>query len=220
MTGTVDLSTRGGRLRAMLAVTPGAEDEAAHALACTTAQLHARLAGDDPRVDASDVVALSDVLAVPIPWIQGELANPLQVLLRLRRDALTPTQELAMEVLAARHRLGEQFWTFESKLRGTLRTLEDGGLVVIIGGHTAGPVEAHLSAAGRLIYVSATYTSPADHLREKLQQERAGTEQLWAMIRAEQQTNRGLRALLEQYESGARPTLTADDDAQTEESCS
>jgi hypothetical protein len=214
VTGTVDLSTRGGRLRAMLGVTPGAENEAAHALACTTAQLRARLAGDDPDVDASDIVALSDVLAVPIPWIQGEQANPLQVLLRLRRDVLTPTQELAMEVLAARNRLGEQFWTFESKLRGTLRTLEDGGLVVVISGDTAGRIEARLSAAGRLLYTPPTYTSPADHLREKLQQERAGTEQLWAMIRAEQQTNRGLRALLEQYESGDRPPLA---EAQSEE---
>lgn len=218
MTGTVDLSTLGGRLRAMLAVTPGAIEEAAHALDCTSAQVHARLAGDDPGVDPSDIVALSDILTVPIPWITGEQANPLQVLLRLQCDALTPMQELAMEVLSARHRLGESFWTFESRFRATLRALEDGGLVHIIDGHVAGPVEARLSAAGRLIYVSTNYQSPADHLREKLAEKQAEIDQLWSMLREEQQTNRGLRALLEQYESGARPPLTADDDTQGDRS--
>ena len=58
--------------------------------------------------------------------------------------------------------------------------------------------------------MSANYQTPADYLREQLKQERAGTAQVWTMLRAEQQTNRGLRALLEQYESGARPPLTSD----------
>ncbi len=207
MTATVDLSTRGGRLRAMLAVTPGATDEVADLLGCTTTQVHARLSGDTCELDGPDIVGLSDILTVPIPWITGEAPNPLQVLVRLQCDALTPTQELAMEVLAARHRRGESAWTFEPRMRSTLRALEEGGLVHGVDGHTAGPVAARLSSAGRLTYLSASYTTPADHLRERLETERAETEQVWATLRVEQQTNRALRALLAQYESGARPSL-------------
>ncbi|WP_251151373.1 hypothetical protein [Cellulosimicrobium sp. Marseille-Q4280] len=217
MTGTVDLSTRGGRLRAMLAVTPGALEEAAHALDCTTSQVHARLAGDDPDVDASDIVALSDVLRVPIPWILGEVPNPLQVLVRLRAKALTPTQELVMEVLAARYRLGEQWWTFEPELRQTIRTLDDGGLVDIIDGHTAGRVEARLTAAGLVQYVRPGFTSPVDRLRERVEHERLVNEGLHQALREEKQTSRALRVLLEQYESGARPPRTSDDGDDTPE---
>lgn len=211
MTGTVDLSTRGGRLRAMLGATPGAREEIAALFGWTDAQIDQRLAGDDPDVDASDIVALSDVLRVPIPWILGEEPNPLQVLVRLRAKALTPTQELVMEVLAARYRLGEQWWTFEPELRETIRTLDDGGLVEMIGGRTAGRVEARLTAAGLVQYVRPGFTSAADRLRERVDHERLINEGLQQAIREERQTSRALRVLLEQYESGALPPLTTDD---------
>ncbi|GEL46588.1 hypothetical protein CHO01_17040 [Cellulomonas hominis] len=210
MSTTVDLSTTGGRLRAMLEATPGARGAITTTFGWSEDELDARLAGDDPELDGSDIVGLSDELSVPIPWILGQQPNPLQVLVRLRVKALTPTQELVMEVLAARHRLGEQRWTFEPEVRPALRALEDGGLVQILDGHSTGRVGARLSAAGLVHYVRAGYTTPADRLREALADKQAEIEQVWTFVRTEQQNVRALRALLEQYESGARPPLTAD----------
>lgn len=42
---------------------------------------------------------------------------------------LPPTQYLVMEVLAARHRTGEPYWTFPSSLRQTLDALVRADLV-------------------------------------------------------------------------------------------
>lgn len=47
---------------------------------------------------------------------------------------LTPTEELVMEVLSARRRLGENLWTFPSALKSTLRRLEDKGYIGWKGG--------------------------------------------------------------------------------------
>jgi hypothetical protein len=42
---------------------------------------------------------------------------------------LPPTQYLLMEVLAARHRLGEHVWTFPNACRPAARRLEAAGLI-------------------------------------------------------------------------------------------
>lgn len=44
-------------------------------------------------------------------------------------DDLPPVQDLILEVLAARYRCGESYWTFPSRLKPHLRKLADAGLV-------------------------------------------------------------------------------------------
>lgn len=76
-------------------------------------------------------------------------------------DNLPPTQYLILEVLAARHRTGEQLWTFPKNLRPHLRKLEGAGLVNWKGGITADTVRAWLTDTGRASALSDTYTPPA-----------------------------------------------------------
>jgi hypothetical protein len=60
-------------------------------------------------------------------------------------SSLTPTQELIIEVLTARHRLGEPFWPFTTKLGKSIETLCAFDLV----NERSGPVE-------RTVYLSFT----------------------------------------------------------------
>jgi len=54
----------------------------------------------------------------------------------------TPTEELVLEVLQARMRLGEKIWTFDSRLGATVSRLEERGFVR----HKHGVVENTLLA--------------------------------------------------------------------------
>lgn len=75
----------------------------------------------------------------------------------------TPTQELVLEVLAARHRLGECIWTFSRRpaITVALDQLAELGLV----GYDSGVVErtwkAWLTDAGRNVAMSSTYQPPS-----------------------------------------------------------
>jgi hypothetical protein len=71
-------------------------------------------------------------------------------------DALTPTEDLLIEVLIARHRLGEPFWPFERCHRKTLERLEAKGLVSFQGAVTP-HLRAELTAAGRERFMSRPY---------------------------------------------------------------
>lgn len=75
---------------------------------------------------------------------------------------LTPTEDLVMEVLAARFRLGENLWTFSSQHRNTLRSLASKGLVISMGGVNEGTVRAALTNAGKQEYLNADYVPPAE----------------------------------------------------------
>lgn len=59
-----------------------------------------------------------------------------------------PTQYLAMEVLAARYRLGEKTWTFPAHCRPALRLLADKNWVVHKGGILEGTELAWLTEDG------------------------------------------------------------------------
>jgi len=50
---------------------------------------------------------------------------------------LTPTEELIMELLQARYRLGENSWSFMNRHMKALNSLEDRGLIA----HKSAPVE-------------------------------------------------------------------------------
>ena len=70
---------------------------------------------------------------------------------------LTPTQELCLEVLAARHRLGHYEWPFDTRLTPAIRSLADLGLVTFRSGIVERTVLVSLTAAGREQSLSATY---------------------------------------------------------------
>ena len=77
-------------------------------------------------------------------------------------DALPPTQYLVMETLAARHRLGEQFWTFPHRIASAaIQALEGAGLVWSRAAPTPGAVQVSLTDAGRAAVLHDSYQPPA-----------------------------------------------------------
>lgn len=76
---------------------------------------------------------------------------------------LTPTQDLIMEVLVARVRLGEPFWHFERRNGPALRGLAEVGYVRVDDGVTD-MYRVTLLAPGREAYMSPTYTALASDL--------------------------------------------------------
>ena len=73
---------------------------------------------------------------------------------------LTPTQDLVMEVLAARYRLGEECWTFPANRRPAVQYLAEKGLVTWKEGIVERTVLVWLTEAGRARYVTEGYTPP------------------------------------------------------------
>jgi len=73
---------------------------------------------------------------------------------------VTPTEELIMEVLVARHRLGESLWTFDSKSDRAIKSLETKGLVRRMNGITDHSVRASLTAQGKKEYLHDGYVAP------------------------------------------------------------
>lgn len=74
---------------------------------------------------------------------------------------LTPTEDLLMDVLAARYRLGENLWTFDSRTRKAAESLEAKGLVNTMHGIVEKTYRASLTEAGKELFLSATYSAPA-----------------------------------------------------------
>lgn len=70
--------------------------------------------------------------------------------------------DLAMEVLAARYRLGEPFWTFRTVHGPALRALSDEGLAYVMPGVVEGTIRAGLTEDGKKAVLSSTYTPPKD----------------------------------------------------------
>lgn len=90
-------------------------------------------------------------------------------------DKLPPTQYLFLEVMAARHRLGEPYWTFPTRCLAAARALQEAGLVWL----RSGPVEKHFQAwftnEGRAAALSATYVPPIERDNNRdVPQESAG----------------------------------------------
>jgi hypothetical protein len=73
---------------------------------------------------------------------------------------LTPTARLILEVLAARHRLGESHWTFDSVNAKTLGSLEAAGLVSLLSTQVQGTTRARLTEAGKEQALDAAYVTP------------------------------------------------------------
>ncbi|WUT94753.1 helix-turn-helix DNA binding domain protein [Mycobacterium phage Suarez] len=75
---------------------------------------------------------------------------------------MTPTAELILEVLAARHRLGEQFWTFPNRraIRKAVHDLEDLGFVWVDTAPTLGSFRVGLTEQGKLAWGRRKYIPP------------------------------------------------------------
>lgn len=73
---------------------------------------------------------------------------------------LTPSEDLVMEVLAARYRTGERLWTFESRHRRTIDSLADKGLVSPLHGIVENTVRASLTETGIATCLSQGFKIP------------------------------------------------------------
>lgn len=67
----------------------------------------------------------------------------------METEDLPPTQYLIMEILAARARLGETYWTFPSRMKAAVGALAIRGLVVEMSGVVEKTIRARLTDAGR-----------------------------------------------------------------------
>lgn len=82
---------------------------------------------------------------------------------------LPPTEDLFMEVLAARARLGERLWTFGNNTMKTAKSLEAKGFVDIMHGVTEKTFRASLTEAGREEVFGNGYVPPLHrHVQEAL----------------------------------------------------
>lgn len=79
--------------------------------------------------------------------------------LKERLAALTPTEDLILEVLMARHRLGESSWPFSSKLLKSANRMEAAGLITI----WSGPVEKTFAASLRTEVLDHYKLEPRSH---------------------------------------------------------
>lgn len=77
-------------------------------------------------------------------------------------NALTPMQQLVLEALAGRHRLGHEIWTFQSNnsLSKALKALREKGYLETMGGVVQGTVRALLTQKGRDLVLDPGYTPP------------------------------------------------------------
>ncbi|UAW08302.1 helix-turn-helix DNA binding domain protein [Gordonia phage Whitney] len=89
-------------------------------------------------------------------------------------DKLTPTEELFMEVLSARIRLGEPWWTFESNgtNRVAAKNLEAKGLVSTMSGQVERTFRADLTEQAKAEWLDDAYTSPIARRAETYKVER------------------------------------------------
>lgn len=142
-------------------------------------------------------------------------------------DALPPTQYLILEVLAARWRLGEPFWTFPDRLKPAARALQQAGLVWTNSSPTPRCFQVSFTDAGRNAAMSDSYSPPvhrcdppdvpASPCREEWASEHdfpdgatrfeAGTDRRLAEIRVARWTERGVPSRLMRREATVRRTL-------------
>lgn len=73
---------------------------------------------------------------------------------------LTPSEDLVLEVLAARYRLGENAWTFKTRHGKALSGLVSKGLVWTKPGVIHQTLLAALTDEGRAAVLSPTYVPP------------------------------------------------------------
>lgn len=83
--------------------------------------------------------------------------------------ALTPTEELIMEVLGARLRLGEDMWTLGDSTKAAARKLEARDLITMTHGIVEKTYRASLTRKGTDMALSSDYTSPLEDRSARLE---------------------------------------------------
>lgn len=83
----------------------------------------------------------------------------------MAEEEKTPTEELFMEVLAARTRLGEHYWTFSNRpaIVKASKSLEGKGLVFLMNGAVERSFRAGLTEKGKDDVIDDEYTPPIQH---------------------------------------------------------
>ena len=76
-------------------------------------------------------------------------------------ELLTPSEDLVLEVLAARYRLGEVVWTFELRHRSAINRLINRSLVETHDSLIPKTIRVSLTATGKLGIFHKDYTAPA-----------------------------------------------------------
>jgi hypothetical protein len=79
-------------------------------------------------------------------------------------ESLTPTQQLVLEVLAARHRLGHTTWTFTASdaLTKAFKQLGELGLITHMGGVVEKTRRASLTETGKKLMLDPHYRPPSN----------------------------------------------------------
>ncbi|UVK59806.1 helix-turn-helix DNA binding domain protein [Gordonia phage Aleemily] len=75
---------------------------------------------------------------------------------------MTPTEELFMEALSARARLGEPWWTYEANATNTrvAKSLESQGLITMLSAQVERTFRAALTPRGKAEWLTEGYTPP------------------------------------------------------------
>lgn len=81
-------------------------------------------------------------------------------------DALPPTQQLVLEVLAARYRLGEHTWSFPSRLNAAGEALAQRGLIAWVSHPAPYTRRAWLTDVGKAAALLGDYRLP-DVVRQR-----------------------------------------------------
>lgn len=89
----------------------------------------------------------------------------------------TPTESLVLEVLAARYRTGETYWTFDTNVGPALRRLERAGLIHSLGSGPPGTERVRLTDAGKQVALLDSYVTPNDQAPGKV-------DRLWQLYAA------------------------------------
>lgn len=94
-------------------------------------------------------------------------------------DRLPPTQQMVLEVLAARYRLGEHMWSFPSRLNAAGEALARLGMIAWVSHPAPYTRRAWLTDAGKAAVLLGDYEPP-----DVLRQRDVAQEQLAAVVRA------------------------------------
>ena len=87
----------------------------------------------------------------------------------MSKREFTPTEDLVLEVLIARWRLGELLWTFDSQASPAIEKLADKGWVTSMHGITENTVRATLTSKAVAKWLVYDYIPPIARGNEKLE---------------------------------------------------